>query len=96
MLGKVRWQLVALLFVAGIVNYLDRAALSVAAPLITKELGLVPSQLGFVLSSFFFSLARLFFDTDSLSTPRDAWGFGFNKAIQLPTQFVPSYHLPIS
>ena len=61
MLGKVRWQLVALLFIAGIINYLDRAALSVAAPLITKELGLDPSQLGFVLSSFFFGYALFCF-----------------------------------
>jgi ACS family hexuronate transporter-like MFS transporter len=61
MLGKVRWQLVALLFVAGIINYLDRAALSVAAPLITKELGLDPAQLGVVFSSFFFGYALFCF-----------------------------------
>ena len=61
MLGKVRWQLVALLFIAGIINYLDRAALSVAAPLITKELGLDPAQLGVVFSSFFFGYALFCF-----------------------------------
>ena len=33
MLKKKRWQLVFLLFLAGVVNYLDRSALSVAAPL---------------------------------------------------------------
>src|ERR1700753_908074 len=61
MLGKVRWQLVALLFVAGIINYLDRAALSVAAPLITKDLNLDPAQLGVVFSSFFFGYALFCF-----------------------------------
>lgn len=57
MFRKVRWQLVALLFIAGIINYLDRAALSIAAPMITKELGLDPAQLGVVFSSFFFGYA---------------------------------------
>ncbi|WP_454817758.1 MFS transporter [Labrys neptuniae] len=54
MLRNVRWQLASLLFLAGVINYLDRAALSVAAPLITTDLGLDPAQLGVVFSSFFF------------------------------------------
>ncbi|MGY4476308.1 MFS transporter [Bradyrhizobium sp. USDA 3364] len=61
MVHKVRWQLVALLFIAGVINYLDRAALSVAAPLITQELGLDPAQLGVVFSSFFFGYALFCF-----------------------------------
>jgi MFS transporter, ACS family, hexuronate transporter len=61
MLLKVRWQLVGLLFIAGVVNYLDRAALSVAAPLLTKDLGLDPAQLGVVFSSFFFGYALFCF-----------------------------------
>lgn len=61
MFHKVRWQLVALLFIAGVINYLDRAALSVAAPLITQELGLDPAQLGVVFSSFFFGYALFCF-----------------------------------
>src|ERR1700753_446324 len=61
MLGKVGWQLVALLVIAGIINYLDRAALSVAAPLITKDLNLDPAQLGVVFSSFFFGYALFCF-----------------------------------
>ena len=36
MLRKRRWQIVLLLFLAGIINYLDRSALSVAAPLVTQ------------------------------------------------------------
>jgi len=61
MFHKVRWQLVTLLFIAGIINYLDRAALSVAAPLITQEMGLDPAQLGIVFSSFFFGYALFCF-----------------------------------
>lgn len=54
---KKRHQVLLLLFVAGIINYLDRSALSVAAPLITKDLGLTPADLGFVFSSFFVGYA---------------------------------------
>ncbi|CAN7665482.1 MFS transporter [Caballeronia sp. LjRoot34] len=54
---RTRWTLVWLLFVGGAVSYLDRAALSITAPLITKELHLGPAQLGIVFSSFFVGYA---------------------------------------
>ncbi len=50
--GRVRWLLAGLLFLAGMINYMDRAALSVAAPLIVRDLGLDAAQLGIVFSSF--------------------------------------------
>ncbi|GGF37399.1 hexuronate transporter [Aliidongia dinghuensis] len=40
------------LFVAGLLNYLDRASLSVLAPLIARDLKLDPAELGIVFSSF--------------------------------------------
>lgn len=52
-----RHQILLLLFAAGIINYLDRSALSVAAPLLSKDLGLSPANLGFVFSSFFIGYA---------------------------------------
>ncbi len=57
MLKKKRWQMVLLLFVAGIINYLDRSALSVAAPLVMRDLALTPADLGLVFSSFFVGYA---------------------------------------
>jgi ACS family hexuronate transporter-like MFS transporter len=57
MLKKKRWQIVLLLFFAGIINYLDRSALSVAAPLVMKDLSLTPADLGIIFSSFFFGYA---------------------------------------
>lgn len=54
---KKRHQVLLLLFVAGIINYLDRSALSVAAPLLQKDLGLSSADLGFVFSSFFVGYA---------------------------------------
>jgi len=59
--GTVRWAVVGLLFLGGMINYLDRAALSVAAPFLTKELSLSPSQLGLVFSVFFFGYAAFCF-----------------------------------
>ena len=58
---RVRWLLIFLLFLAGMINYLDRSALSVAAPLLTRDLGLDPAQLGVVFSSFFFGYALFCF-----------------------------------
>lgn len=40
------------LFLAGVINYLDRSALSVAAPFIQEDLNLTPGQMGIIFSSF--------------------------------------------
>ena len=39
------------------INYIDRANLSVSAPLLQDELGLSHSQLGILLSAFFWTYA---------------------------------------
>jgi len=54
-----RWVLVGLLFVASFINYLDRATISVALPLISIDLHLGPETKGLVLSSFFWSYALM-------------------------------------
>src|ERR1017187_9554826 len=54
-----RWVLVALLFVASFINYLDRATISVALPLISVDLRLGPETKGLLLSSFFWSYALM-------------------------------------
>lgn len=57
MFRKRRWQIIMMIFIASMINYLDRTAFSVAAPYITKEYGLTPSQLGILFSSFFMGYA---------------------------------------
>ncbi len=47
----------ALLGLSVFINYIDRANLSVAAPLLKAELGLSPAQLGILLSAFFWTYA---------------------------------------
>lgn len=59
--GTIRWGVVGLLFLGGMINYLDRSALSVAAPFLRKELSLSPSQLGWVFSAFFMGYAAFCF-----------------------------------
>jgi MFS transporter, ACS family, hexuronate transporter len=52
MFKKYRWFIVFMLFLGGVINYLDRSAFSVAAPTITKELHLNSAELGIIFSSF--------------------------------------------
>ena len=47
----------ALLVVAGVVNYVDRATLAVANPLIREELGLSIAEMGYLLSAFLWAHA---------------------------------------
>lgn len=54
-----RWTIVGLLFTASVINYLDRAAISFALPLISKDFHLTPETKGVLLSSFFWSYALM-------------------------------------
>jgi len=57
MAGRYRYVIASALFVAGAINYMDRAALGIVAPLVRKDLHLSPSQLGIIFSSFFVGYA---------------------------------------
>lgn len=57
--NKRRWVIVALLFTASLINYLDRATISFALPLISRDLHLAPATKGLLLSSFFWSYALM-------------------------------------
>lgn len=53
MFKNYRVVIALLLFCAGMLNYLDRAALSVMAPLVKKDLGINDAQMGILFSCFF-------------------------------------------
>jgi MFS transporter, ACS family, hexuronate transporter len=53
MLSHNRWVPISFLFAGGLINYMDRSALSVAAPLVMRDLRLDAAQLGIIFSSFF-------------------------------------------
>ncbi len=52
---RVRWGILAMLFIITTINYADRATISIAGPEIKKLLGLSPVQMGFVFSAFAWS-----------------------------------------
>jgi ACS family hexuronate transporter-like MFS transporter len=56
-LSRARWAMIALVFVATVVNYLDRQTLSVVAPTLRTEFHMSNEQYGFVLSGFLLAYA---------------------------------------
>src|SRR5438045_5741949 len=50
-----RWWIVGLVFLATLINYIDRLTISVLAPVITKDLNLTNTQFGGIV--FWFLLA---------------------------------------
>src|ERR1700712_4015167 len=60
-LRRLQWVVVAQLSVIGMINYMDRATLSIANPLIRQDMGLSVTQMGFLLSAFplTYALAQL-------------------------------------
>ena len=61
MFGQGRSLVLVMLFLAGVINYLDRSALSVAAPFIQKDFGLNAGEMGLIFSSFFVGYAAFNF-----------------------------------
>ncbi|MGE6718006.1 MFS transporter [Peribacillus frigoritolerans] len=56
---KFRWTVVIWLLIGGIINYLDRANLSIAAPEMMKELGLSMTEIGLLGTFFSWSYALM-------------------------------------
>lgn len=59
MQGQRRWYVVGLLFLAILINYVDRGNLSIAAVPLMKDFGLSPTQMGLLLSAFFWTYAGM-------------------------------------
>jgi Major Facilitator Superfamily len=59
---RAQWILLTLLVVSIFINYIDRSNLSIAAPVIERELSLSPVQIGALFSAFFwtYALVQLF------------------------------------
>ena len=56
---NVRWRIFLLMLLLISINYIDRASLSVAMPLISKEFNIDPATAGLILSSFFWTYALM-------------------------------------
>lgn len=57
--SRVRWKIFLLLLGLVSINYIDRASLSIAMPLIAKEFTIEPAVQGLILSSFFWTYALM-------------------------------------
>ena len=66
-----RWYVAALLFLATVINYVDRQALSVVAPVLTKELGLTPVAYANVLQAFLWAYTVMYVISGIIV---DKWG----------------------
>src|SRR5262252_2001383 len=54
---QVRWKIFLMMLFLISINYIDRASLSVAMPLISKEFDIGPATQGLLLSAFFWTYA---------------------------------------
>ena len=53
--GALRYGILALIFFVTVINYADRAVISIAAPPMSDDLGLDPVEMGFIFSAFAWS-----------------------------------------
>jgi MFS transporter, ACS family, glucarate transporter len=51
-IGRVRFSIVAMLFWITVVNYADRATISIAGPLLSHDLGISAIEMGYIFSAF--------------------------------------------
>ena len=56
---NVRWRIFLLMLMLIAINYIDRASISVAMPVISKEFDIDLTTQGFILSSFFLTYALM-------------------------------------
>ena len=57
--SRIRFTILAAVFINVVINYMDRSNISVAAPMISEDLHLTPVQLGYIFSSFGWTYALL-------------------------------------
>jgi MFS transporter, ACS family, hexuronate transporter len=74
-----RWYVAGLLFFASVINYVDRQALSVVAPVLTKELNISPVEYATILQAFLIAYTVMYVVsgvlTDRFGTRKSLAGF---------------------
>lgn len=68
---NIRWFIAAFLFLASVINYIDRQTLSVVAPQLTRELHMSPVQYSNVLQAFLIAYTIMYLGSGFLV---DRWG----------------------
>ncbi|WP_210254939.1 MFS transporter [Methylocapsa sp. S129] len=78
MKNKFRWIVAGLLFLASMINYIDRSALAIVAPMVKADLRIDDAQLGLIFSIFFIGYALFNFVGGYLSDrygPKRVYGW---------------------
>src|SRR5258708_3259960 len=77
---NIRWRILALLFLATVINFVDRQTLSIIAPVLTKEFHMSSTQYAMIVA--FFQLAMMLGEFP-MGMLRERWGArrGFTFAI---------------
>jgi MFS transporter, ACS family, hexuronate transporter len=76
--SRVRWYIAALLFLASVINYIDRQTLSVVAPQVTKELHMSAVAYSNVLQAFLAAYTLMYLASGFLV---DRWGTRLSLAV---------------
>src|SRR4051812_21871325 len=58
-MNRTEWRILILLTISVFVNYIDRGNLSIAQPLVMREMNLDPQQMGFLHTGFFWTYALM-------------------------------------
>jgi ACS family hexuronate transporter-like MFS transporter len=77
-IGHLRWYIAALLFLASVINYVDRQTLSIVAPQLTEELHISPIQYSNILQAFLVAYTVMYLGSGFLV---DRWGTRISMAI---------------
>lgn len=73
-----RWYIAALLFLASVINYIDRQTLSIVAPQLTKELHISAVQYSNILQAFLIAYTVMYVGCGFLV---DRWGTRWSMAV---------------
>ncbi|MFT8209880.1 MAG: MFS transporter [Symbiopectobacterium sp.] len=97
-ISRLRWGIILVLLIAAVVNYLDRANLSIANTTISKEFGFSATQIGLLLSAFLwpYALANLpaGWLVDKFVTKKMfSWALGLWSGFTILAGFVNGYSM---
>jgi len=95
-LSPALWGVLTLLFLALFINYIDRGALSIAAPMLKEQFQISPAKLGVLFSAFFWTYASFLLISGWLADRFDAGrvlaaGFFVWSVATLLTGVVPGF-----
>src|SRR5688572_11902478 len=96
--SRLRWGIIFILLMAAVINYLDRANLSIANTTIAKEFGFSQTEMGLLLSAFLWPYALANLPAGWLADrfgPKKmfSWGVGLWSTFTVMAGFVNGYSM---